>query len=267
MGMMAGYEIGPILDQGSMGRVYRARRPGDEDYGYAIKILSVPGNSEFAARFHREAGICAQLDHPSILKVYETSSAGDEQLFMVMELAHGGSLRDRLQNGPLAIDKGLFWMTQVTEALQEAHRLQIIHRDVKPENIMVFSEERVKLADFGLARQHGGEQLTVVGTKLGTAAYVSPEQIGDPSTVDGRSDLYSLGATFYEVFTGASPFDARTTMELLMKQMNEQPEDPACYREELPAVLRSLLLRLLQKEPESRPQSTQEVLDFLARIS
>lgn len=252
------YEIVRELGRGGMGVVYLANdhRVGRQ---VAIKELSVsqqvlPDEMEnIIARFQREAQAAAKLQHPNIVSVHEYLVEGGKH-FMVMEYLVGKSIQsyiDARQAFPFeqVVDVG----AQVCAALDYAHAHQIVHRDIKPDNVLLLENGRIKLMDFGVAR-HTGEvsKLTQAGTTLGTIAYISPEQLCDSRLVDGRSDLFSLGAMLYEMLTLRTPFDAGNVGGTIMKIMSEDPVPPRQMNPAIPPRLEAVIMRSLRKSPDER---------------
>jgi serine/threonine protein kinase len=202
-----------LIGIGGMGRVYKARQPS-LDRLVALKVL--PGDKadhpEWIERFTREARALARLNHPNIVRVHDFGTAtiaGHTQPYLMMEFVDGVNLRQAMQAGALSAREALAIVPKLCDALHYAHEHDVLHRDIKPENVLIDSEGRVKLVDFGLAKLRDEAQaaftLTQSGAKLGTIAYMAPEQIEKPGDVDHRADIYSLGVVFYEMLTGELP--------------------------------------------------------------
>src|SRR5690348_18469292 len=232
-----------------MADVYLAE---DQELGrrVAIKILnSRHGNDDqFIERFRREAKNAAALNHPNIVSIYDRGEAEDTY-YIAMEFLDGRTLKELIVGrGAAPINVAIEYARQILSALRFAHRHGIVHRDIKPHNVLVDGEGRVKVTDFGIARA-GASQMTEAGSIVGTAQYLSPEQArgGD---VDQRSDLYSLGVLMYELLTGTVPFTGDTPVEIAMKHLSQLPEPPSSRRPDLPHELDLLVMRALAKDPE-----------------
>ena len=234
----------------------------------ALKVLrqEYAQDDEFVERFRREAISAAALSHPNIVSVYDRGETEDGRYYIAMEYVSGGTLKDRIdQDGPLAPGVAVRVASQVAEALGVAHDRGIIHRDVKPRNILVSESGDVKVADFGIARAASASAISRTEDMLGTARYMSPEQaMGEP--VGPASDLYSLGVVFYEMLTGRVPFDAELPVALAMKHVNEPPRPPKELNPEIPERINALVVRLLAKNPEDRYTSAAHLLDALDEV-
>ena len=259
------YELGPELGHGGMARVLRGT---DRQLGrhVAIKVLSPPYDRDqaFVERFRREAHAAARLNHPSIVAVYDTGS-DDGTHYIVTELVEGETLAELFERGgPLPPQRAVDISTEITRALAAAHERGVVHRDVKPGNVMLPPDARVKVVDFGIARAAGIESGTRSGLVLGSAPYISPEQArGEPG--DERSDIYALGCVMYEMLTGQPPFAADTPVATLYLHVHEQAPPPSSVRE-VPADLEAIVLRCLEKDPAARFQSATELEHALAAV-
>jgi beta-lactam-binding protein with PASTA domain/tRNA A-37 threonylcarbamoyl transferase component Bud32 len=259
------YRILRKLGSGGMANVYLAE---DEDLGrrVAIKILSerYANDESFNERFRREAKSAASLSHPNIVSIYDRGEA-DGIPYIAMEVIEGRSLKELiLTRGPLPLATAIDYTHQILDALRFAHRNGIIHRDIKPHNILLGAENRAKVTDFGIARA-GASQMTEVGSIMGTAQYLSPEQArGAPVTA--ASDLYSVGIVLYEMLTGQVPFSGDSAIEIAMKHLNETPRPPSSLRPELTPELDHVVLRALAKNPEDRYQASEEFSADLDRV-
>jgi serine/threonine-protein kinase len=254
--------VGP-LGRGGMGTVYKAV---DEtlDREVAIKVLNPElADTDIMKRFKAEATTLAKLNHPEIATIYELFRF-DTNLLMVMELVRGETL-DKLseRSGALQPDRAAALIDRVLSALEHAHRAGIVHRDIKPTNVMVTEHGGVKIMDFGIARVRGAEHLTNDGFMMGTPAYMPPEQVLGHD-VDGRADLYSVGVMFYRLLTGALPFKADTAIGMVQKQISDPPTPLHLHRKGLPDWCEGVLQRALAKSPADRFQTAEE---FRAAIS
>ena len=259
------YELGPELGHGGMARVLRGT---DRQLGrhVAIKVLSPPYDRDqaFVERFRREAHAAARLNHPSIVAVYDTGS-DDGTHYIVTELVEGETLAELLERGgSLPSQQAVDISTEITRALAAAHARGVVHRDVKPGNVMLTPDGRVKVVDFGIARAAGVESGTRSGLVLGSAPYLSPEQArGEPG--DERSDIYALGCVMYEMLTGQPPFTADTPVATLYLHVHEQAPPPSSVGE-VPADIEAIVLRCLEKDPAARFQSATELEHALAAV-
>ncbi len=259
------YEITAKLGEGGMGVVYRAkdlRLHRD----VAIKVLSpnVAFSEDHAARFEREAQLLASLNHFNIAQIYGLENEGSTRA-LVMELVEGPTLAERLAGGFLPFDECLSYAIQIAQALAEAHAKGIVHRDLKPQNIKVTGDGRIKVLDFGLAKQaHGAvEAATLAGDSqarlvLGTIGYMSPEQVRGVA-VDCRADIFSFGCVLYEMATGERPFARGTPMETLTATLRDTPEPPSHRRRDLPSGLDRVIVHCLEKQPAERFQSAKDL--------
>ncbi len=247
------YEVGRLLGRGGMGEVYEAL---DLDLGrrVALKFVAPEMASDANAlqRFEREARSAAALNHPHIATLYAFERDG-ERTFISMELVGGRRLRDRIQDGPLPVAEALAIARDVAGALALAHRRGIVHRDVKPENLMFDEDGVVKLMDFGLARAAQASRMTMTGSALGTAASMPPESMKDGAGAPG--DVFSLGVTLHEMLTGELPFAGDSPLALLYTSANEDPKPLRAARPEAPEAVEDLVKRMLIKAPTERPDA------------
>jgi eukaryotic-like serine/threonine-protein kinase len=260
------YRIVRKLGTGGMANVYLAE---DEVLGrrVAIKILDDrhAGDDQFVERFRREAKNAASLSHPNIVSIYDRGEA-EGTYYIAMEYLDGRSLKELIvARGPAPIQIAIDYARQILAAIRFAHRHGIVHRDIKPHNVLVDGEGRLKVTDFGIARA-GASQMTEAGSIIGTAQYLSPEQAkGAP--VDQSSDLYSVGVVLYELLTGVVPFSGETPVEIAMKHLSRIPDPPSSKRAEIPRDLDLVVMRSLAKDPSERYQSADEMDADLRRIS
>jgi tRNA A-37 threonylcarbamoyl transferase component Bud32 len=259
------YKIEGTLGEGGMARVYRGT---DEVLGrtVAIKVLAdrYASDDRFVTRFRREAQAAAALSHPNVVAVYDTGDDGPAH-FIVMEYVEGETLSDVLKReGALDPARAASIAEHVAAALQAAHQRGLVHRDVKPGNVMIDAEGRIKVMDFGIARAAADDTLTQTGAVLGTAPYLSPEQAqGD--RVDARSDVYSLGCVLYEMVAGRPPFSGDSPVSLAFRHVNEDPKPPSAYRPGLPPEIEAVIMRALEKDPARRFGSADEFRRALAK--
>src|SRR6202162_6395968 len=260
------YRILRKLGTGGMANVYLAE---DEVLGrrVAIKILNDrhAGDDQFVDRFRREAKNAASLSHPNIVSIYDRGEA-EGTYYIAMEYLDGRSLKELiLTRGPAPLNVAIEYVRQILSALRFAHRHGIVHRDIKPHNVLVDGEGRVKVTDFGIARA-GTSQMTETGSIVGTAQYLSPEQARG-GEVDQRSDLYSLGIVLYELLTRKTPFEGDTPVEIAMKHLSNAPKPPSKLRPDIPEELDMVVLRALAKNPDDRYQSADEMDADLERVA
>ena len=253
------YRIEEKLGGGGMGVVYRAYDTR-LDRTIAMKFLQphLDLDGEAKARFIHEAKAASALDHPNICTVHDIGELEDGRLFIVMAYYAGETLKARIARGTISVAEVLDYAQQVLQGLESAHSAGIIHRDVKPANIMVIENGGVKLVDFGLAKVQD-ISLTRTGMTPGTVCYMSPEQASG-STVDHRTDLWSLGVALYEMLTGRRPFQGEYGTAVLYAILHEEPESVPALRSEVPDELARVVEKLLRKDPEVRYQRAQNVL-------
>ncbi|MCL5736850.1 MAG: Stk1 family PASTA domain-containing Ser/Thr kinase [Actinobacteria bacterium] len=260
------YEVIKKLGSGGMADVYLAE---DRLLGrqVALKVLSsrYAHDEQFVERFRREASSAASLNHPNIVQIYDRGEA-EETYYIAMEYLEGRSLKEIiLKYAPLNPDLVLSVSVQILEALRFAHRRDIIHRDIKPQNIIVDNDGRVKVTDFGIARAGSASTMTEAGSILGTAHYLSPEQAqGRP--VEAASDLYSLGVVMYEMVTGRLPYDGDNPVTIAMQHVQDSPTPPRSIVPDVPENLEAVILRSLGKRPTDRYLTAQAFLDDLRKV-
>lgn len=253
------YKIIKKLGQGGMGIVYQAQDM-KLDRLVALKFLPhhLTANETEQARFIQEAKAASALNHPNVCIIH-TIEEVEQQQFIVMECVDGQTLRDRFQKGSLKLNEAFSYAVQIGDALQEAHGKGIVHRDIKPDNIMVNSKNQIKVMDFGLAKLKGSLKLTRTSSTVGTLAYMAPEQI-QGEEADARSDIFSFGAVVYEMLAQHTPFRGEHEAALMYSIVNEEPEPIEKYRQDIPPDCMRILKRALEKDPEDRYQSVADMV-------
>lgn len=267
--LSATYEVDTEIGRGGMGIVYRAKDKRLKRI-VAIKLLppELSFRREIRTRFLREAETAAQLSHPNIVPIYSVDEVGN-LVFFVMACIDGDNLAKQLQKrGPLPIDDVRRWLTEVGDALAFAHSRGVIHRDIKPDNILIDGiDGRALVTDFGIARAADSDsdspRLTATGMAIGTPAYMSPEQASGDRDLDARSDLYSLGVVAYQMLVGEPPFVGNNTPALLVKHLAEMPVPVSQRRQDVPPDLARIVMRLLEKAPEQRFQSANDLVQAM----
>ncbi len=267
--LSASYELDQEIGRGGMGIVYRARDKRLKRH-VAIKLLppELSFRRDVRSRFLREAETAAQLSHPNIVPIYSVDEVGN-LVFFVMACIDGDNLAKQCQKrGPLPIEDSRRWLMEVGDALAYAHARGVIHRDIKPDNILIDAiDGRALVTDFGIARAatDSGDtpRLTATGMAIGTPAYMSPEQASGDRDLDARSDLYSLGVVAYQMLVGEPPFVGNTTPALLVKHLAEMPVPVSQRRSDVPPDLARIVMRLLEKAPEQRFQSAGDLVQAL----
>jgi len=265
-----GYEIEKPLGEGAMGVVYLAQCKR-RNIPVALKVLKTRGevSPEDRRRFIREASTAAELEHRNIVRVLDLGEA-PPYLFYVMEFVHGRSLKEWIkEHGALPLPSVLRIAVQVALALEHAREHNIVHRDIKPENILVQHDGLAKVTDFGLAKNMmtaGVSNLTRPGDGLGTLPFMPPEQIENALYADHRSDIYSFGASIYNMLTARPPFQAKTTLDFFNKIREEPPTPIATFRTDVPRVIQVMIEKALAKKPEDRYQQVGEMLGLLQQF-
>jgi eukaryotic-like serine/threonine-protein kinase len=261
------YEVLDLLGTGGMGCVYRVRHVISQRME-AMKVLlaDLQAEPELASRFLREIRTLATLDHPNIAQLHTALQIGNE-LLMVMEFVDGLTLQKMAQQAPLLPQQIINYMHQLMAALSFAHARGVVHRDIKPANILVTADGVVKLTDFGIAKSKAISELTQPGTTVGSLNYMSPEQATGKCSVDGRSDIYSLGITMYELLAGCLPFADESAYVVLHNQLHHPPRPPIELNPLLPKALNDVILKALEKDPANRFQSAASFSDALTRAS
>jgi len=260
------YRLVERIGRGGMATVYKAYQPALDRY-VAVKVLPtyLAHDPNFAARFRREARAIAKLEHPHVLRVYDSGQEG-ELSYIVMRYVEGGTIK-KILGRPLALDRTVDIIAQVGDALDYAHQQGIIHRDVKPANVLLDRGRWALLADFGLAKMAASSmQITKTGVGVGTPAYMSPEQAqGKP--VDARSDIYSLGIMLFEMLTGQVPFDADTPLAVLIKHLTAALPLPREVNPDISEPVERVILKAVAKAPEDRYQRVSEMVEGLRQAA
>ncbi len=260
------YEIHELIGVGGMAYVYRCTDTID-DREVAVKILKDEflNNDEFIRRFKNESKAIAMLSHPNIVKVYDVSF-GDMIQYIVMEYIDGITLKEYIgQQGILDWREALHLTTQILRALQHAHNKGVVHRDIKPHNIMLLQDGTIKVTDFGIARLTDNQTKTMTEQAIGSVHYIAPEQAKGSKT-DGKSDIYSVGVMLYEMITGKLPFDADSAVSVAIMQLQSTPEMPRKINPTIPVGLEQITMHAMQKNPEDRYQSALDMLGDLERF-
>jgi serine/threonine-protein kinase len=267
----ARYRVGSMIARGGMSTVYRGTDTR-LDRPVAIKIMDsrLAADPAFRRRFEREARSAARIDHPNVVGVHDQGDCPGPDgpaLFLVMELVDGATLRDLLRlRGPLGVPAAIAVMERVLAGLAEAHRLGLVHRDVKPENVLISRSGEVKVADFGLVVAAAEAGASHVGMIMGTVAYLSPEQVTTGSA-DARSDVYAAGVLFYELLTGEPPYRGETAISVAYRHVNNDVPAPSLVAGDVPPELDELVARATRRDPAGRPADAGQLLAELRRLA
>ena len=263
------YKILEKLGEGGMGVVYKAE---DTDLHRIVALKFLPPQNSLSQqdndRFLREAQTAAVLNHPNVCTIYsieKDESNGEKRQFIVMEYMEGMTLREKLAEGPLSLETASQYAIQIGEALHEAHSKNIIHRDIKADNVMVTAKNKIKVMDFGLAKLKGSLKLTRTSSTVGTLAYMAPEQING-GEVDSRSDIFSFGVLFYEMLTGKMPFRGEHQAAMVYSIVNEPAEPITKYLPDASEELSKIFEKALEKNPDERYQTAIDMAVDIRRL-
>jgi serine/threonine-protein kinase len=257
------YELLEIIGEGGMGTVYKAR---DQllDRIVAVKILKseFQKNKAFIEKFHTEALAAARISHPNIVSIYDVGS-NDDLHYIVMEYIEGKTLKECItEQKTLPVDQAVSIAIMICDGVHHAHEKHVIHRDIKPQNILITRQGMVKVADFGIARSNTDSTITFGQNVVGSVHYVSPEQ-AKGSVVDCTTDIYAIGCVLYEMTTGQVPYDAESPVTVALKHIHDQPEDPRSLNPHIPAALAEIILKAMEKAPSNRFPSAEAFKDSL----
>ena len=259
------YEIVAKIGQGAMGDVYKAHDPIlNRDVAIKTMSASIGTDEELRKRFHREAQAAARLNHPGIVSVYDFGEEGGK-IYMAMELLEGKDLRALIGKVPMSLDRKLTMLVQISEAMAFAHAKEVVHRDLKPGNIHILPNGQIKIMDFGLARLASSE-MTRTGMVMGTPNYMSPEQVRG-ERADARSDVFSLGAVFYEILANRKPFEADSLHAVLFQVMQGEPEPLENLVPDAPQEIIDIIRAALSKDPVQRFNNAGEMVDALRQVT
>ncbi len=260
------YQIIGVLGAGGMGKVYKVKNQ-ISDRMDALKVLlpDLAEDPELADRFIREIKVLASLNHPNIAGL-RTAFRLENQLLMVMEFVEGTTLDERTKAGPIPLEDSISYIMQALSALGYAHKRGVIHRDIKPANMMLTPDNVIKLMDFGIAKSKSDKKLTQTGTTMGSLFYMSAEQV-QGNELDGRSDLYSVGVSLYELVTGSRPFQGKSDFDIMIAQLQQVPLPPIQMMPDLPKPLNDIIMISLEKDPAKRFQSAEAFSAALGSIT
>lgn len=259
------YQVIEKIGEGGMGVVYRAE---DTRLKRTVALKFLPTEAiteEEQTRFIREAQTASALDHPNICTIHEVNETDDGRTFIAMAYCDGETVKEKISQGPLELEEALDIAIQIGEGLSRAHKEGIVHRDIKPANAILTKDGIVKIVDFGLAKLSGATQLTKTGTSMGTAAYMSPEQVHG-SDVDHRADIWSLGVVLYEMVTGQLPFKGDNETAVIYSVLNEDPESLISMQQNIPRSLEEVVGKALVKDPANRYQDVQEMVKEIRNL-
>jgi len=260
------YEIVSVIGRGGMGKVFKVRNLlSDRIEAMKVLLPDVEAHSDLMERFLREIKVVASLEHPGIASL-RTALRANDQILMIMEYVDGMSLHWHIQQGRIETARAVRFTQQVLDALAYAHRHGVVHRDIKPSNILVGTDDRAKLTDFGIASRSGDPRLTSEGVALGSLFYMSPEQM-KAEPVDSRSDLYSVGVTLYEMLSGQPPVQGTSFYSILKAHLEGRPRPVTELAPDVPIEVSRILAKSLEKAPEARFQTAEEFHAALSGLS
>ncbi len=261
------YQFIDVMDSNRDGTSYKVRNIPLQRYEI-LRVLSETTQSDpiRLERFHREAKILSRLNHAHIVS-YRASAQIDGRFVLATEMVEGTNIAERLEIGPISLPDGVRFVWQALEALECAHAEGVVHRDVTPTKLLLTPDSELKLGGFSLARSTADPRLTQVGVAVGTAHYMSPEQVQASGDVDSRSDLYSLGVVFYEIVCGRKLFDHGSQFDIMLAHVETQPDPPSKWNPQVPPELDALILKSLAKKPEERFQSARDFREALMAIA
>jgi len=260
------YQVIEELGKGGMGRVYKVL-DSEVKEKVALKILKpeIAADEETIERFRNELRFARKISHKNVCRMYDLSREQGTQ-FITMEYVEGENLKSLMRRmGQFSVGKAVSVARQASEGLAQAHQLGVVHRDLKPQNIMIDNEGNVRIMDFGIARSLKGKGITDARVMIGTPEYMSPEQV-DGAEADGRADIYALGIVLYEMLTGKVPFEGDTALSVALKQKTEIPHDPRELNPQIPETLGALILRCLEKDKAERYQNVEDLISDLGKI-
>jgi len=257
------YKITEKLGEGGMGVVYKAQ---DTKLERTVALKFLPPHlhldEEAEQRFISEAKAASSFDHPNICTIYEIGKTDDDQLFIAMACYEGETLKKKLEKGPLEINEVIDYCIQIAKGLERAHEAGITHRDIKPANIMITNRGEVKILDFGLAKTLNDPGVTKIGSTVGTASYMSPEQ-AKGTEVNHQSDIWSLGVVMYQMITGKQPFEGDYEQAVIYSILNEELDPIIKYAENCSSIFVRIVNKCLEKDPSNRYQTAKELLQEL----
>ena len=263
------YRIIEEIDSGGMAHVYRAEDRHGRFGIVALKVMraEIAVGTEYQLRFRREAKIWSELDHENIVPLLDYSTSDLEGAYVAMRYIQGCSLHDLLaERGALPIDYAIPIIKDILSAVEYAHKKKVIHRDIKPDNVLLDSEGKAYLTDWGIAKPLGATELTNTGARLGTPTYMSPEQIRGKKDVSARADIYALGVLIYEILTGKPPFQSDDAIVLGHAHCYEEPTEMKRRGAPFPELLQNLVMKCLEKEVKSRPRSVSSMLKTIKKV-